>query len=435
VRWGTGLRATVVLGAGLSVAAFLAPPAQASDLPEPSSGCPGTSAGPAPKTTPWAQQALSFASVWPLTRGAGVTVAVIDSGVDANPQFGDRVLAGPDLAPAGGAAGAASDADCVGHGTSVASIIAAAPVAGVSFTGVAPAADILSIKITNSDTFPGQVTAQAIETAVEDGAQVINLSLATVSTPALAAAVQFAQAHDVVVVAAAGNDSPDGATGPFYPAAYPGVLSVGAVDQDGSLASFSDTRTPVSVTAPGAGVTAAFPGSFPQTYNPDSNGTSFATAFASGVVALVRAAHPGLDQAQVVARITATADGPAGPGAGHGLINPVQAVTALLPTTAPGTTTPGTTTPGTTTTSGTTGTGTTTPGTTGTGTTIAPAHPNVTIDRPAHSTAPATTALPIAASGAGAGLLVVAAAAIIPAGRRRHWRPGPSPPRTYPGDE
>jgi type VII secretion-associated serine protease mycosin len=403
------LRAAVVLAAGLSLGAALATPARAAGgLPQPTSGCPGSSAGPAPATTPWAQQALSFASVWPLTRGAGITVAVIDSGVDANPQFGDRVLEGPDLAPgapgtAGSAAGVAPDADCVGHGTSVASIIAAAPVAGVSFTGVAPAADILSIKITNSDTFPGQVTAEAIQTAVQDGAQVINLSLATVSTPALAAAVQFAQAHDVVVVAAAGNDSPDGATGPFYPAAYPGVLSVGAVDQDGSLASFSDTRTPVSVTAPGANVTAAYPGSFPQAYDPDSNGTSFATAFVSGVVALVRAAHPGLGQAQVVARITATADGPAGPGTGHGLVNPVQAVTAVLPATAAGTTT-------------------------------APAHPSVTIDRVTHPAArPAAIALPLAAGAAGLGALFAAAAAIIPAGRRRHWRPGPSPPRAQPG--
>ena len=340
---GTMLRAggvlTAVLGLTAALAAGLAAPASAASarspsvLPLPSAGCPGTSAVAAPGATPWAQQALGFASVWRLTRGAGVTVAVVDSGVDANPQFGDRVTIGPDLAPSptGPSPDAAPDADCVGHGTSVASIIAAAPVPGVSFSGVAPAAGILSVKITNSDTFPGSVAARAIVTAVDDGAQVINLSLATVSTPALAAAVRFAQASNVVVVAAAGNDSPDGATGPFYPAAYPGVLSVGAVGQDGARAGFSDTRTPVSVTAPGVSVTAAYPGVFPRAYNPASNGTSFATAFVSGVAALVRAAHPGLDQAQVVARITATANGSAGPGTGHGLINPVQAVTAVLP--------------------------------------------------------------------------------------------------------
>ena len=409
----TMLRAGGVLAAVLGLTAALAAPASAaavrsrSVLPQPSAGCPGTSAVAAPGATPWAQQALGFASVWRLTRGAGVTVAVVDSGVDANRQFGDRVAIGPDLAssPTSPSPDAAPDADCVGHGTSVASIIAAAPVPGVSFSGVAPAAGILSVKITNSDTFPGSVAAQAIVAAVDDGAQVINLSLATVSTPALAAAVRFAQASNVVVVAAAGNDSPDGATGPFYPAAYPGVLSVGAVGQDGARAGFSDTRTPVSVTAPGVGVTAAYPGAFPRAYNPASNGTSFATAFVSGVAALVRAAHPGLDQAQVVARITATANGSAGPGTGTGLINPVQAVTAILP---PGPATAGVA------------------GQAGVPTGPGAAQPHVTVDRPAHPDQQAAAiALPITAAAAALAVLAVAASVVIPAGRRRHWRPGP----------
>jgi subtilisin family serine protease len=380
------LRAGGVLAAVLGLTAALAAPASAADtrppsvLPQPSAGCPGTSAVAAPGATPWAQQALGFASVWRLTRGAGVTVAVVDSGVDANPQFGNRVTIAPDLAPS--PTSPSPDADCVGHGTSVASIIAAAPVPGV-----------LSVKITNSDTFPGSVAAQAIVAAVDDGAQVINLSLATVSTPALAAAVRLAQASDVVVVAAAGNDSPNGAAGPFYPAAYPGVLSVGAVGQDGALAGFSDTRTPVSVTAPGVGVTAAYPGVFPRAYNPASNGTSFATAFVSGVAALVRAAHPGLDQAQVVARITATANGSAGPGTGHGLVNPVQAVTAILPP--------------------------------GPATSAGPAPTQITVDRAAHpDRRAAATALPITAGAAALAVLVVTAAVVVPAGRRRHWRPG-----------
>jgi type VII secretion-associated serine protease mycosin len=390
-----------VLGVVLGLTVALAPPALgASRLPGPTPGCPGNRGVAAPKSTPWAQQALGFASVWGLTRGAGVTVAVVDSGVDANPQFGNRISNGPDLAPS--TTGAPPDADCVGHGTSVASLIAAAPVPGVSFTGAAPAAHVLSVKITNTDTFPGPVAAEGIRAAVAAGAQVVNLSLATVSTPALESAVQFAQAHDVVVVAAAGNDTPGGVVGPFYPAAYPGVLSVGAVGPDGTLASFSDTRTPVSVTAPGLGVTTAYPGVFPQAYDPASNGTSFATAFVSGVAALVRAAHPGLTQAQVVARITATANGSAGPGTGHGLVNPVQAVTAVLPAT--------------------------TPGAVG----VSPGAPRdrVTVDRaPRPDRAAASIALPIAAGAAALAVLVVAAAVVIPAGRRRRWRPGtPSSP-------
>ena len=425
MRRGPALRAGGVLGASFCLAAVTTPalaapnrPAQAaapaipavagqagvgrSALPGPEGDCPGTHGIAAPKSTPWAQQALGYSSAWRLTQGAGVTVAVVDSGVDANPQFGDRVTVGPDLA--GATAGdVPPGADCVGHGTSVASIIAAAPQASVTFAGVAPQASILSIKITNSDNFPGQVTAQAIRDAVNLGANVINLSLATnVSTPALLAAVQFAQARNVVVVAAAGNDDPDGVVGPFYPAAYPGVLSVGAIGPDGSLASFSDTRTPVSVTAPGVDVTSAYPGTFPQAYNPGDNGTSFATAFVSGVAALVRAAYPGLGEAQVVTRITATADGPAGPGTGHGMVNPVQAVTAVLPAAALAT---------------------------GTGALAAAAaagpEGRVPITRAsAPDQATRTVAVSVAAGAAGLAVLVVAAALVLPAGRRRHWRPG-----------
>lgn len=425
MRRGPALRAGGVLGASFCLAAVTTPalaapnrPAQAaapaipavagqagvgrSALPGPEGDCPGTHGIAAPKSTPWAQQALGYSSAWRLTQGAGVTVAVVDSGVDANPQFGDRVTVGPDLA--GATAGdVPPGADCVGHGTSVASIIAAAPQASVTFAGVAPQASILSIKITNSDNFPGQVTAQAIRDAVNLGANVINLSLATnVSTPALLAAVQFAQARNVVVVAAAGNDDPDGVVGPFYPAAYPGVLSVGAIGPDGSLASFSDTRTPVSVTAPGVDVTSAYPGTFPQAYDPGDNGTSFATAFVSGVAALVRAAYPGLGEAQVVTRITATADGPAGPGTGRGMVNPVQAVTAVLPAAALAT---------------------------GTGALAAAAaagpEGRVPITRAsAPDQATRTVAVSVAAGAAGLAVLVVAAALVLPAGRRRHWRPG-----------
>jgi len=396
-----GARPGLALGLAAGLALGLATPALAavdpgSTLPSPVGDCPGTRGVLAPKATPWAQQALGFTRAWPLTRGAGVTVAVVDSGVDANPQFGTRFIEGLNLAPA--PMGVPAGADCVGHGTSVASIIAAAPVTGVSFAGVAPAARVLSIKITNSDSFPGALAAQAIRAAVAAGAQVINLSLATtVSTPELASAVAFAQSSNVVVVAAAGNDSSSSGSGPFFPAAYPGVLSVGAVGADGALAGFSDTRTPVSVTAPGVGVTAAFPGVFPQAYNPGSNGTSFATAFVSGTVALVRAAHPGLTQSQVVARIEATADGGSGPGTGHGLINPVEAVTAVLPASA----------------------------------SPPPAQPGgaVQINRAPHpDRAAASIALPVAAGAAGVALLVIALAVIVPAGRRRHWHPGPTRP-------
>jgi subtilisin family serine protease len=274
----------------------------------------------------------------------------------------------------------------------VASIIAAAPQAGTAFSGVAPQARVLSIKITDAETLNGGVTATAIIDAVDLGASVINLSLADANTPALRSAVQFAQAHNVVLVAAAGNDSASNGKGPFYPAAYPGVLSVGAIGPDGSLASFSDTRTPVTVTAPGVSVASAYPGSYPRAYAVDDNGTSFATAFVSGVVALVRAANPGMPAAQVVARIAATADGTAGTGTGHGLVNPVQAVTAVIPQDAGGST--------------------------------ASARP-VAIARAAPpDTRPRTVALAIVGAALGLALLVTAVVLVIPAGRRRRWRAG-----------
>jgi membrane-anchored mycosin MYCP len=378
----------------VALAASVAPdlaaqPALTGQLPGPVANCPDGRGAAPPTATPWAQRALSFSSVWGQTEGAGVTVAVIDSGVDANPQFGDRVDEGPDLTAS--AIGIPAGADCVGHGTAVASIIAAAPVAGVTFSGVAPRARVLSIKITNSETIPSGVTASAILEAVNLGASVINLSLADANTPALESAVQFAQAHNVVVVAAAGNDNANGSKGPFYPAAYPGVLSVGAVGSDGSLASFSDTSTPVTVTAPGVNVTSAYPGSFPHAYSLEDNGTSFATAFVSGVAALVRAAHPGLTAAQVVSRIAATANGKAGLGTGQGMVNPVQAVTAVLPEDkAAGT-----------------------------------VAQHVLVNRPAPpDTRARAIALAITGGAFALAVAAVAAATVIPAARRRRWRTG-----------
>jgi len=340
VRPGRAVLAACAAGLLLAPALAGTVPARAgtAGLPGPRPGCPPHQGIAAPASVPWPQQALRFAEVWDQTKGGGVTVAVLDSGVDANPQFGQRVTIGPDLAgtsPAGIRGSVPPGADCLGHGTAVASIIAAAPVPGIEFTGVAPAARILSVKISNTYTFPAMVTPQAIRDAVAFGAGVINLSLASPEdVPALRSAVEFALRRNVVVVAAAGNDvGPSGVngTGPFYPAAYPGVLSVGAVGPAGALAGFSDRLTPVAVTAPGVNVTSAYPGVFPDAYDPVDNGTSFAAAFVSGVAALVRSAHPRLTAAQVVARIEATAGGAAGPGTGHGLIDPVRAVTAVLP--------------------------------------------------------------------------------------------------------
>ncbi len=291
-------------------------------LPRPSRGCPPQLGVRTLRDEPWAQRALDMAGAWAVSQGHGVTVAVVDSGVDYSPQLAGRVSA-IDLTGQG-------PRDCVGHGTAVASLIAAsdARARGIPFYGVAPAARILSVKVNTGETGFSRLLAQGIRDAAIAGAQVINVSVQTaVSSPALRSAVAFAQRRDAVVVAAAGNDNPGSGVGPYYPASYPGVLSVGAVDQAGTLTSYTDRKTRVSVTAPGANIASAWPGG----YNPANQGTSFAAAFVSGVTALVRAAYPRLTAAQVVRRVEATADGPAGAHTGAGLVNPVQAVTAVLP--------------------------------------------------------------------------------------------------------
>jgi membrane-anchored mycosin MYCP len=330
---------------------------------------------------PWAQQALDFSGVWDLTRGRHVTVAVVDSGVDQVPQLAGRVIAKDETGT--------GTQDCIGHGTAVASIIAAADrrTDGIPFFGVAPLARILSVKVTSTESGDARLLAQGIIDAVDAGAEVINVSIQTSTNSAgLRSAVEFAQEHDAVVVAAAGNDNPGGGVGPFYPASYPGVLSVGAVDQTGALASFTDTRTPVSVTAPGQNIASDWPGGF----NPANQGTSFAAPFVSGVAALVRSAHPQMTAAQVVRRIEATADGSTGEHTGAGLVNPVQAVTALLPRPAK-----------------------------------AAASQVVTVPRPSRAD-PLTRRLALSVTGGAIALAVVvtAAALVIPAGRRRRWRPG-----------
>jgi membrane-anchored mycosin MYCP len=291
-------------------------------MPLPTQGCPPQLGVPRLTAEPWAQQALDVTGAWNLTRGQGITVAVVDSGVDYTPQLTGRVSY-LDLTGQG-------PQDCVGHGTAVASLIAASDsrAQSIPFYGIAPAAQILSVKVNSGENGYSSLLARGIRDAVTAGAQVINVSIQTAgNSPALRAAVSYALSRNVVVVAAAGNDNPGEGVGPYYPASYPGVISVGAVDQTGALTSYTDTRTPVSVTAPGENVASAWPGG----YNPANQGTSFAAAFVSGVAALVRAAYPSLTAAQVVHRIEATADGTTGAHTGAGMVNPVQAVTAVLP--------------------------------------------------------------------------------------------------------
>jgi type VII secretion-associated serine protease mycosin len=268
-----------------------------------------------------------------LTRGAGVVVGVVDTGVEgSHPMLAGKVLPGLDVVNGAGRA----DSDCVGHGTFVAGIIAGLVIDGIGFSGVAPEAMIFPVR--QADVAPRNGTirtlADSIRAAVDAGARVINVSV-TVAAPTtlLADAVRYALDRDVVIVAAAGNDAEDGNPAK-YPAAYPGVIAVGAVGPDGQVSSFSETNTGVSVVAPGVDIVG--PGAGGPGLVVGEQGTSFAAPFVAGVVALVRSHRPGLTAAQVKHRIEVTADRPAAralpdPAYGFGLVNPNRAVTTEIP--------------------------------------------------------------------------------------------------------
>lgn len=280
--------------------------------------------------TPWAKLRLGYERAWAITRGQGVTVAVIDSGLTTagHPQLtGMRVRAGANVLAG---ANASDTIDCNGHGTAVTGIIAAQPVAGVAFTGVAPEATIVPIKQSNTDedgTVDG--VTRGIRAAVAGGARIVNVSLGVlVDDPALRAAVAQAEAADVLIVAASSNRAQEG-NPTSYPAAYPTVLAVGATAVDDSVASYSTSGPYLDLAAPGDNV--AVPASLGGYLT--VSGTSFAAPYVTGVAALVRSAHPELTAAQVRDRLTSTADSPGyavpEPHYGYGIVNPYLAVTAL----------------------------------------------------------------------------------------------------------
>ncbi|MEU1333950.1 type VII secretion-associated serine protease mycosin [Streptomyces sp. NPDC005865] len=285
------------------------------------------------KGRPWPLQRVLLDELWQDgKKGQGIRVAVIDTGVDdKNPQLAHAVNArsGRDYLAKG--KGADPTNDQVGHGTKVAGIIAARPHQGTGFVGIAPAATIIPIRQNDAQNSGDSDTmAKAIDHAVAEGADVINVSQDTTKplsrTSALAKAVRDALEADVVVVASAGNDGLDGHTKETYPAAFDGVLAVASSDRNNERAAFSQAGAFVDVAAPGVDIVSTVPGGGQCA----DNGTSFSAPFVAGVAALLKSRHPDWTAAQIATQIEQTAERSINGHdnfVGWGVINPVRAVT------------------------------------------------------------------------------------------------------------
>ncbi|MGW0248719.1 type VII secretion-associated serine protease mycosin [Nocardia goodfellowii] len=350
----------------------------------PSTGtCNSTVKGGEGATIPTAQRSLDLERAWKFSKGAGQVVAVIDTGVVRHPRLPGLRAEGDYVANPGD-----GTEDCDAHGTFVAGLIAAAQVDGQGFAGVAPEAQIMTIRQTSTkyqqegasrdkppDALPagyGYVStmASAVVRAVDKGATIINISEVWCGPQndqdgALGAALQYAFERDVVVVAAAGNTdtckTENKVIDPLDPAADPWsktslnvaparwddyVLSVGSIDSNGAPSEFTVAGPWLSVAAPGENMTSLNPiqddkgqwttaiGKLDERgeQHPIS-GTSFAAPIVSGVVALVRARFPELSASEVMKRIQATAHAPAegwNKFVGYGAVDPIAALTEVV---------------------------------------------------------------------------------------------------------
>lgn len=333
--------------------------------------CTSSSAKNVP-SVPWQLPYLGAERVWGLSTGEGVMVAVVDTGVDGS------VLPVQPIGDAG--------TDCVGHGTVVASLIALPAAEGAKVSGLAPGARILAVRGTdNAGTANAATIAGALDSAVSAGARIICVAAAiTDADPGLKQAVDRAIAAGTLVVAAAGQDvikTSDVSPGPYYPAAFPGVLAVTSIGPDGKP---DEKAAPVpgGLAAPGNLVVGKGPGGGAVV----GAGPAFAAAQVAAAAALVRAYRPEISAADLARRLRDTAY----PQAGVSVLDPFAALTSVA--TAAGTTA---------------------------------AHREKVALAPLVDRGPTRrAALSVVAGVVVAVSLLGAAAVVVPRGRRRGWRAG-----------
>jgi type VII secretion-associated serine protease mycosin len=266
---------------------------------------------------------IEVPAAWQATKGNGVTVAVLDTGVDSTaPDLAGDVTTGPDYTAGADPPGYQPPLE---HGTYIASLIAghgSGPGDTLGVMGVAPDARILAVRVILDDGEPGlqaynqdnrfaNAIGNGIYYAVRHGATVINMSLGSADTTGiLRKAIAYAASKGVVIVASAGNNGTSSGFAPYiYPASFTGVIAVAAVTSNGTRAFFSEQNSSVLLSAPGVGVIGAGPGGEYL----DAEGTSPSAALVSGVAALIRSRYPALSPALVTqALITSTDHRPSG---------------------------------------------------------------------------------------------------------------------------
>ncbi len=273
----------------------------------------------------WGLDAVAAPEAWQQSTGAGVVVAVVDSGVEiTHPDLAANLWTNPDetangidddgngivddLHGANLVDGSADVSDDLGHGTHVAGIIAARAGNGIGGMGLAPDAHIMAVKVYDPAAGSGQeTTAAGIRYAVDEGARIINVSMGSDSLGApLADAVAYASAQGATVVAAAGNAGTDNDVEPMYPASVqdPAVLSVTASNEDGAIADTNFGARSVHLAAPGQFILSTVSGAEYEL----RGGSSMATPFVSGALALLAAARPDLSQTELREALLATAN-------------------------------------------------------------------------------------------------------------------------------
>ncbi|GIJ51825.1 hypothetical protein Val02_87110 [Virgisporangium aliadipatigenens] len=273
----------------------------------------------------WHLGFLDVAAAHRISQGEGVTVGVVDSGVDIkHPDLASAVLPGTNFV------GGDGSVDGDGHGTKMAGLIAARGRPGdKGALGIAPRAKILPV----DSGIDNWQSADGVDWAVEHGARVLCLAFGSESVGTdLPPAIERALAADVVIVAAAGNRPENGNI--VHPARHPGVVAAAGIDKDGNHASVSATGPEVVLAAPAVDIVST---SLNNGYS-SGTGTSDATAIIAGAAALVRSKFPDLKASEVVRRLTATAVDKGAPGRddeyGYGVVNLVGALTADVPASA-----------------------------------------------------------------------------------------------------